>query len=119
MTEAEKPTLFRPGIGKRGINALHWSAYCGDQNELERQLSAGAEPNLKDQYRGYTAVHWLADMAAAGGPRVQMLRALVARGADVNMIADSGATALSLAAESGSALGEQLVVELVKLGARP
>src|SRR3954471_21263998 len=98
MSENTKPTLFRPGVGKRGINELHWAAYCGDQNQLQRLLDAGANPNTKDEYRGYAAVHWLADMAASGGPRIEMLRVLVARGADINLKADSGATALSLAA---------------------
>lgn len=118
MNESQKPTLFRPGIGKRGINELHWAAYCGDQNELQRLLDAGANPNTKDEYRGYAAIHWLADMAATGGPRVQMLRLLVASGADVNQVANSGETAISLAAASGCATGEQLVSEVAGLGAR-
>lgn len=118
MSENEKPTLFRPGVGKRGITELHWAAYCGDQNELQQQLQLGADPNAKDQYRGYAALHWLADMSATGGPRVQMLRLLVARGADVNLVADNGATALSLAERAGSAVGEQLASELYSLGAR-
>ena len=117
MANNNKPTLFSPGIGRRGITELHWAAYCGDQNELERQLTAGADPNLKDHYRGYAALHWLADMAAAGGPRVQMLRILVERGADVNLLADNGATALSLASQAGTATGEELASELLQFGA--
>ena len=118
MSNEDRPTLFRPGIGKRGMNALHYAAYSGDHNELLRQLDAGVDPNSKDQYRGYAAVHWLADMAATDGPRVQMLRLLVERGANVNLRSDNNATPLSLANAAGSVAGEQLATELVKLGAR-
>ena len=116
MNQSSKPTLFRPGVGKRGITELHWAAYGGDMNELQRLLNAGADPNTTDEYRGYAAIHWLADMAATGGPRVHTLHVLVAHGADVNLRAATGDTALSLAEASGSAMGEQLVAELAKLG---
>lgn len=116
MTHDAKPTLFRPGVGSCGMTALHYAAYCGDLNELQRQLDAGADPNQKDDYRGYAAVHWLADMAATGGPRVQMLRLLVERGADTALVANNGATAFGLANEAGSVTGEQLLKELCQIG---
>ena len=109
--------LFRPGVGKRGMTELHYAAYCGDQNELVRALDAGLDPNARDQYRGYTATHWLADMAATGGPRVQMLELLVERGADLDLKSNDGECALSLAVAAGNAGGEQLAAELVSLGA--
>jgi len=118
MTDKSKPKLFHPAVGSRGMTQLHYAAYCGDQNELERQLEAGVDPNFKDQYRGYAAVHWLADMAATGGPRVQMLRLLAQHGADIGALADNGASALSLAAEAGNATGEQLVEEIAALRSR-
>ena len=118
MTDNSRPKLFRPGVGSRGMTELHYAAYRGDQSELERQLDAGADPNARDQYRGYAAVHWLADMAAIGGPRVQMLRLLVQHGADIEALADNGASALSLATEAGNATGEQLVDEIGALRSR-
>jgi hypothetical protein len=118
MNELSRPTLFRPGVGSRGMTELHYAAYRGDQSALARQLDAGADPNGKDQYRGYAAVHWLADMAATGGPRVQMLRLLVQHGANLDALADNGASALSLATETGSAAGEQLVQEINALRSR-
>src|ERR1700760_2682342 len=118
MSDNSKPTLFRPAVGSRGMTELHHAAYRGDQNGVERQLEAGVDPNVKDQYRGYAAVHWLADMAATGGPRVQILRLLAQHGADINALAANGATALSLAAEAGSATGEQLVNEIAALQSR-
>ena len=112
VTQDSKPKLFRPRIGQRGMTALHYAAYCGDLDELRRQLDAGADPNARDDYRGYTAVHWVAEMAATGGPRVEMLKLLVARGADMNRKADNGVTALSLAADAGSTTGADLVAAL-------
>jgi ankyrin repeat protein len=119
MNSSEKPILFHPGNGKRGMNGLHYAAYCGDLEELVRQLDSGIDPNIRDGYRGYTAVHWLADMAATGGPRVQMLKLLAERGADLNLVSGSGDTAVGLAREAGSAGSELLEQELIKLGAVP
>lgn len=92
-----KPTLFRPGPGKRGMTDLHYAAYCGDLDALLRSLEAGLAVNATDTYRGYTPTHWLADMAATGGPRFEMLRALVRHGADINIKTQDGTTALMLA----------------------
>lgn len=117
VSEEPKPRLFHPGIGRRGMTELHFAAYCGDLDDLAHYLEAGMDPNVRDQYRGYTATHWLADMAAVGGPRVEMLRALVAHGADLNLVSSSGVTALELAREAGSLAGEELVEELLRFGA--
>jgi ankyrin repeat protein len=117
MTEETKPTLFSPGIGKRGMTALHYAAYCGDHPALIAALDAGVDPNAKDEYRGRTAAHWLADMAAVAGPRVEMLKALVARGADINAPSADGTTPLTLAREAGSAGGDALALEFIALGA--
>jgi len=46
-----------------------------------------------------------------------MLRLLIEHGANVGLVADIGATAYTLAVESGSALGDQLAAELKQLGA--
>ena len=119
MRADDKPTLFRPGVGRRGMTELHYAAYGGDMNELAKQLDAGANPNATDDYRNYTALHWLTDMAATGGPRVQMLRRLVQDGANIHLVANTGQTALSLAQAAGSATGDQLASELLLMGASP
>jgi hypothetical protein len=85
MSNGDRPTLFRAAVGKRGMTALHFAAYCGDLAGLEQQLRDGADPNLKDEYRGYTALHWLTDVAAAGGQRLEMLNLLVAHGARLDV----------------------------------
>ncbi len=119
MNEPSKPTLFSPGIGKRGMTQLHYDAYCGNLEGLVWCLENGFKVNTTDNYRGYTPTHWLADMAAVDGPRVEMLRALVAHGADLNLKSANGQTALMLARDSGSNGGDELAAELLKLGAKP
>jgi ankyrin repeat protein len=117
MAEENKPQLFSPGVGKRGMTQLHYDAYCGNLAGLVCCLQNGMDPNATDDYRGYTAMHWLADMAAVDGPRVEMLRELVKHGADINALSADGASALTLARDAGSDLGEELASELIALGA--
>src|SRR5262245_37794459 len=115
--DADKPTLFRPGVGKRGMTQLHYDAYCGNLEGLLWCLENGLEVNATDTYRGYTPAHWLADMAAVDGPRVEMLRALVDHGADINSRTADGTTPLMLARAAGCAGGDRLAAELLALGA--
>src|SRR4051794_39635437 len=118
MNEDSRSSLFSPAVGKRGMTQLHYDAYCGNLEGLVSCLENGFEVNATDDYRGYTATHWLADMAAVGGPRVQMLGVLVVHGADLNLKAATGQTALILAQEAGSKGGDELAAELIKLGAK-
>lgn len=111
----DRPSLFSPGVGKRGMTELHYAAYAGDINGLRRGLAAGLNVNAVDSYRGYTPLHWLADMAATGGPRLEMLDLLISSGADINRLALDGTTALVLAREAGSAGGDKLAAVLSKL----
>ncbi|MEO6751292.1 MAG: ankyrin repeat domain-containing protein [Chthoniobacteraceae bacterium] len=119
MNDDAKPVLFSPGVGKRGMTQLHYDAYCGNLDGLIWCLENSLDVNETDNYRGYTATHCLAEMAAVGGPRIEMLRALAAHGADLNLKAATGQTALTLAYESTSPTGDELAAELIKLGANP
>ena len=96
----------------------HYDAYCGNLPGLVWCLEEGMPVNATDTYRGYTATHWLADMAAVNGHRVEILRALVKHGADINIKTPDGTTALMLARAAGSKLGDQLAAELLALGAK-
>ena len=99
------------------MTSLHYAAYCGDAAALATWLDEGADPNARAEYRGYTPLHWLADMAAAGGDsRVEMLRALVAHGGDINARSADGETPLTLAREA-SGQGDELAGELLAMGA--
>lgn len=114
MDKPDKPKLFSPGVGKRGMTQLHYDAYCGNLEGLVWCLENGMDVNATDTYRGYTPTHWLADMASAGGPRIAMLKALVEHGADLNIKTPDGTTALMLARNTN----DELAAELVALGAR-
>jgi ankyrin repeat protein len=117
MTDDQKPALFSPGLGQLGMNELHDAAYCGDEKALLHALASGLDPNVRDNYRGYTPLHWVADMAAAGGPRLSMAAHLLDRGAEINVQSNDGLTALDLAREAGNATGDELVLYLVSRGA--
>lgn len=97
------------------MTELHYAAYAGDIDGLRRALAAGLDVNAADTYRGYTPLHWLADMAATGGPRLEMLELLIRSGADINRLALDGTTALVLAREAGTAGGDELAAVLSKL----
>jgi ankyrin repeat protein len=100
------------------MTELHFAAYSGDLEGLVSALGAGLDPNAPDDYRGYTALHWLADMAATGGPRLAMLELLVAHGADLDRLSATGQTAVSLARDAESSGGDALEAALIALGAR-
>lgn len=86
------------------MTELHYAAYCGDRESLSRCLESGMDPNQRDEYRGYTALHWLSDMAAAGGdPRDLMAIELIQHGADISIVSNDGYTAIQLANEAGGA----------------
>ena len=116
-SDDDRPRLFTPEAGKKGMTQLHYEAYSGDLDGLLRSLRSGADANAVDEYRGYAALHWVADMAATGGPRVEMLHALVEHGADINLKAATQESVIMLARAAGSDLGGRLVDELLKLGA--
>ena len=118
MADADKPTLFSPGVGRGGMTQLHYDAYCGNLEGLVWCLENGSEVNATDTVYGYTPAHWLADMAAVDGPRIEMLRALVRHGADINIRTPDGTTPLMLARAAGSEGGDRLAAELLAFGAQ-
>ncbi|WP_092411111.1 ankyrin repeat domain-containing protein [Dokdonella immobilis] len=110
----DRPELFHPGPGQRGVSELHYAAYCGDAEALSRCLEAGADPNHADQYRGYTALHWLADMAAAGGDdRARMAEELLRHGADPTIKSSDSYTPVQLALDA-SGQGDEVAAVLKK-----
>ena len=117
MTDKQKPTLFTPGIGKGGMTELHWAAYCGDPEGAQAAIDLGCQVNAVASYRGYTPLHWLADTAATGGDRLEVLELLVRYGAEINVRSAADMTALGLAREASSHAGDELADALVRLGA--
>jgi ankyrin repeat protein len=104
--------LFSPASGKDGMTDLHYAAYCGDAELLSHCLKNGMHPNQRDEYRGYTALHWLADMAAAaGGDRALMAEELLRYGADQELKCNDGQTARQIALEA-SGQGDDIAAVL-------
>jgi ankyrin repeat protein len=72
------------------------AARTGKLDAVEALLSRGADPNVKESWRGQTALMW----AAAEG-HATVIEALVKRGADVQTRSNGGFTALLFAAREG------------------
>lgn len=99
------------------MTELHYAAYSGDLEFLINCLESGMPVDSVDTYRSYSALHWLCDMAATGGPRLEMLDKLLEFDADINLKSNDGRTPLSLAKDSTCPLGDQLAEKLKLLGA--
>src|SRR6478672_8320051 len=97
---ADRPRLFHPKAGSRGMDELQYAAYCGDVEGVRYWLADGADPKATDDF-GYTALHWNVRMACAGGgDRVGIIHALVQAGADPNHRDNEGNTVLASALEA-------------------
>jgi ankyrin repeat protein len=79
-----------------GMAALHWAATHGDAELAGTLLYAGANVRATSRLGRYTPLH----VASQGGASA-VVTALLARGAEVNAVTGTGATALMLAAQSG------------------
>ena len=78
-----------------GATPLHFAAQSGDLAEIERLLSAGANPNARDAH-GNTPLKY-----ASAEPRPAAMRRLLAAGAQVDLADDRGFTPLHCAAAHG------------------
>ena len=85
------------------------AARTGKLDAVNLLLARGADPNVKEQWRGQTALMW----AAAEG-HAPVIEALVARGADMNARSNGGFTAILFAAREGRIAA---VEALIKAGA--
>ena len=81
------------------MDELQYAAYCGNLEAVKQSLVNGAEVTASDQF-GYTALHWNARMACAGGDRVGVAKALLAAGSNPNIQDRAGSTVLDSAIES-------------------
>ncbi len=61
----EKPQLWSPRAGDRGMTELHYAAYCQDLAGVKYWVEQGLDLNQKDD-GGWTPLVWAVDMAAAG-----------------------------------------------------
>jgi ankyrin repeat protein len=93
-------------IGAKGHTALMAAAYHGHRSIVNILLAAGADPNLLSDDDGLGTAGMTALMLAAGSffasNRHQIVKLLIAGGADVNQRGAGGKTAIFYAALAGS-----------------
>jgi ankyrin repeat protein len=95
-----------------GETPLMIAARTGAADAVRALVKAGAAIEAREVSRGQTALMW----GAAGHDNVDVLRALVDSGADVDAPSDSGLTALMFAAREGNLPGARF---LLAAGAGP
>ena len=95
----DRPKLFSPKPGARGMDELQYAAYRGDALAVRSLLAAGAHISAVDDF-GYTALHWNVRMACAAGDRLAVLEALLEAGSDPNHRDKEGNTVLASALEA-------------------
>jgi len=78
----DKPQLWSPKAGEKGMTELHYAAYCQDLAGVRYWVEQGLDVNRKDE-GGWTPLVWAIDMAAAGavGAAEAIVDYLIERGA--------------------------------------
>jgi ankyrin repeat protein len=103
-------------LGAKGHTALMAAAYHGHRSIVNILLSAGADPNLLSDDDGLGAAGMTALMLAAGSffasNRHQIVKLLIAGGADVNQRGAGGKTAIFYAALAGSGYADCVEVAI-------
>jgi ankyrin repeat protein len=93
-------------IGAKGHTALMAAAYYGHRAIITHLLEAGADPNLLSDDDGLAPAGMTALMLAAGSffasNRQQIIKLMIAGGADVNQRGTGGKTAIFYAAMAGA-----------------
>jgi uncharacterized protein len=85
------------------------AAKGGDEEEVARLLADGADPDARDEVQAWTPM-----MRALEAGHPELAKRLIEAGADVNAKAETGTTALMVAAGEGH---EELVSLLLESGA--
>ena len=111
---SDRPKLFSPCPGSRGMDDLQYAAYCGDFDAVQSFLADGADVGAVDDF-GYTALHWAVRMACAGGARYQVIDRLLNAGSDVEHRDRAGNTVLQSAIDATAS--DSIIARLRAAGA--
>lgn len=91
VKDSTEPVRVEPPISEVNRRLIE-AAGKGDQGEIVAALNEGANVNVKNSEHGHTPLF----VAACNG-HVEVVRVLIAKGADVNSRSDDGTTALRVA----------------------
>ena len=61
----DKPKLWSPKAGDKGMSELHYAAYCQDLAGVKHWVEQGFDVNQKDD-AGWTPLLWCIDMGSTG-----------------------------------------------------
>ncbi|KAK3320338.1 hypothetical protein B0T19DRAFT_446103 [Cercophora scortea] len=89
--EAKRATVDLNVLDANGGFPLYGAAAGGDYDQTKRMLEQGADPSMRTRFR-WTALHW-----AVGNEHDDVVELLLAHGADVNAVSDTGMTPLGMA----------------------
>lgn len=93
-----------------GDTPLTWAVQNGHIESVEKLISAGADPNMKDGIYGAGPLHW-----AVSEENEEIVELLIKRGAQINMVNNFGQTPLFMARGKNNAA---LIKLLKRHGAR-
>ena len=90
-----------PIMNESGFTELHLAAYHGELDWVQNCLAGGLQVDARDK-GGHTPLWWAADMGVVVGDREEIVKTLLAAGADVNARSDDGDTILRIAIDAGN-----------------
>mmetsp|Transcript_24892 Transcript_24892/g.62512 ORF Transcript_24892/g.62512 Transcript_24892/m.62512 type:complete len:110 (-) Transcript_24892:248-577(-) len=90
---------------------MEQAAAKGDLKKLKQLLKDGADPNERDPFSGYTALHWATD-----GGHLNCVKVLLSHGCRINEQTEEGDTPLHVAYMFKH---KKLIKYLIKSGADP
>lgn len=106
-----------PVLEETGMTELLLAAYHGELEWMQNCVNAGLNIHARDN-GGWTSLHWVVDMGMVGdgNERAEIVKFLLASGADIEATDNTGESVLWRAVSAGN---DQLVQLLIDAGANP
>ena len=106
-----------PILNKSGMTELLLAAYHGELDWMQNCINGGLDIHARCN-SGMTALHWVVDMGMVGDgdERAEIVKLLLASGADIEATDEMGESVLWRAVLAGN---DQLVQLLIDAGANP
>lgn len=115
LRDAENKCIVKvDSMSQSGTTALHAAAWNGHPETVSVLLDNGAAPNAKDANEGTPltlAAHKKTDTPEAAAKQTEVIKTLLAKGADANAVDVLQRTALMYAAENNNAAAVAILLE--------